>query len=552
MDPRIQELLARLGEVTDDQLADLEDVVLAQIEEAAEAKDVDAARALADAVGKVRTERGERLAQAEAREAEIASIMATVRAQDEDAPADDDADEADSDADPSEGEPAEGDDDSEADPATNKIAASSRPLPKIADLARVKRATTTNHNKKSDRSHSGGSVISVGDVIGYPAGTLLTNKTDLRKVFVEKFKSLGSSRGIDARMPVARFQYELPEERTLRAQDPEGNWNKIDALLSPQALVAAGGICTSPAAHYDFLTLGVASRPIRDGLPRFGAERGGIRFIPASTVNDFAAGVDVITEAEDAASATKPCVTITCGTVEEVLIAAISHCAQFGNFDARTNPEHVSHVLDLLMARHAREAEQQLFDTMCTASTAVTTGEQLSAYRDIVFNLGRLGAQYRSRHRMNPESTLRWVAPAWVRDMIRVDAAQQMPGDGTQAVSNAQIDGWIRGYGIAPIWSLDEGAYPAQGAGAALGWTSTFRSLLYAEGTFLFLDGGTLDLGIVRDSTLNLSNNFQAFGESFENVAQVGNESLCVTMDVCPNGLSAGQDDSPRNCTQGS
>lgn len=40
-------------------------------------------------------------------------------------------------------------------------------------------------------------------------------------------------------------------------------------------------------------------------------------------------------------------------------------------------------------------------------------------------------------------------------------------------------------------------------------------------GTFLYVDAGQLDLGIVRDSHLNAANDFQLFGETFENVAKI-------------------------------
>jgi hypothetical protein len=35
-------------------------------------------------------------------------------------------------------------------------------------------------------------------------------------------------------------------------------------------------------------------------------------------------------------------------------------------------------------------------------------------------------------------------------------------------------------------------------------------------GTFLYLDGGTLDLGLVRDSQLENVSDYQIFGEAFE------------------------------------
>jgi len=42
----------------------------------------------------------------------------------------------------------------------------------------------------------------------------------------------------------------------------------------------------------------------------------------------------------------------------------------------------------------------------------------------------------------------------------------------------------------------------------------------------LFLESGTLDLGIVRDSTPNATNDANLFAETFEQVAPVGPESL--------------------------
>ncbi len=42
---------------------------------------------------------------------------------------------------------------------------------------------------------------------------------------------------------------------------------------------------------------------------------------------------------------------------------------------------------------------------------------------------------------------------------------------------------------------------------------------LAGRGRMVFIDGGTLDFGIIRDSTLNARNDFQIFGETFKNVA---------------------------------
>ena len=61
---------------------------------------------------------------------------------------------------------------------------------------------------------------------------------------------------------------------------------------------------------------------------------------------------------------------------------------------------------------------------------------------------------------------------------------------------------------------------------------------LFPEGTFLHLDGGSLELGIVRDSTLNSTNDYQVFGETFENVARIGPTQAArwASVTICPAG----------------
>ena len=59
-----------------------------------------------------------------------------------------------------------------------------------------------------------------------------------------------------------------------------------------------------------------------------------------------------------------------------------------------------------------------------------------------------------------------------------------------------------------------------------------------AEGPWLFLDGGELNFGMVRDSTLKDTKDFETFAERFEPAAFVGVESLAVTSTVRPNGES--------------
>jgi hypothetical protein len=68
--------------------------------------------------------------------------------------------------------------------------------------------------------------------------------------------------------------------------------------------------------------------------------------------------------------------------------------------------------------------------------------------------------------------------------------------------------------GLIGIGALAAGRLPSiPAAPAEVTWA------IIPEGTFLVADGGTLDLGIVRDSILNSTNDFEIFAETFEGAA---------------------------------
>lgn len=89
--------------------------------------------------------------------------------------------------------------------------------------------------------------------------------------------------------------------------------------------------------------------------------------------------------------------------------------------------------------------------------------------------------------------------------------------------------------------SIPSQVYALAAAGAEVPeFPAKIDSALYVTGTKLFLDGGTLDLGIVRDSELNSRNRYRQFFETFEGVADRGIESLRVVIPAVPAGMSAG------------
>jgi hypothetical protein len=122
---------------------------------------------------------------------------------------------------------------------------------------------------------------------------------------------------------------------------------------------------------------------------------------------------------------------------------------------------------------------------------------------------------------------------------MAADLTLAMPGDGTLSVSKSEIDGYLSNSNVTLVASPDMTVFGSQSAAALLEFPDSFDWYLFAEGTFLFLDGGTLDLGIIRDSTLVGTNDYKMFIETFEAVAKVGIESLKITSTISINGVAA-------------
>jgi hypothetical protein len=322
--------------------------------------------------------------------------------------------------------------------------------------------------------------------------------------------------------------------------------DRIDSVTNPRAMIASGGFCAPLAADYRQINISGADRPVRDSLAQFNANRGGIRFMPPVTLAQVAGGITVWTNTNDitpSSPATKGYVTVACGTETDVVLEAITQQVKFGNLGARAFPERVADVVALLAAQHARIAEVQLLTTMGTNSIAVNTGQDFGTTRDVLAHLDQAIAGYRYRNRTAAEMPLQLIIPEWLDDNMRADLARETPGASAErlAEADASINEFYRVRGVNVTRALDDVSTPAfngQNAGDLQPWPSTAVLYLFHAGAHVFLDGGVLDLGVVRDSTLNSTNDYMLFSESFEGLATPGVESLKITMDICPSGLS--------------
>lgn len=411
------------------------------------------------------------------------------------------------------------------------------------------------------------SITAGADIPGIQAGAKFSNDLEVAEAFAKRLHTLRHVHGGDGEQHiVASFQSEFPEDRLLSPNDPLTNTDRIHAVTSPEAITAAAGICLPLETRYDMgCDVGVTDRPIRDSLPRFGADRGGIRYFNAPILDSAAAatgfwrgnanGQNWATYGPDNMTATvpanqKPCLEVQCTTEVTAFIEAITLCLTFNNLTTRTFPELIKRHNELALVAHARIAENNLLAQIEARSTAITAQTQVvGAAREIFNLLGRAVASYRFKHRMNNVTPLRMIAPMWVMDLLRSDLALQMPGDGienTLGAAEAQINAWFRARGVNITWHLD-GVGPAvgdlddAGPGTAVGfeWPTQIEFGIFAEGTWLYLDGGTLDLGVIRDSSLVATNQYKQFVETFEGLANMGCDSYWVTATYRPTGAAA-------------
>lgn len=414
--------------------------------------------------------------------------------------------------------------------------------------ARPALPTPTPEREPLPEVKTGAVLVASAGLPGTQAGEQLDRIALAEAMMRQRASAVATPMGVEEKTPTARISYAdlFPEERILRGNDQDQE--KIDNVVGVEALVASGGLCAPVTPYYDLMNIATTSRPVRDALAGFVASRGGLRFAAVPTLADVETSGDngavgIRTAAQDAAggsSAEKSCQIVACPPFEEALLSMIYHCVQFGNLNSRAFPEQIAQFNDLVMAAHARVAETALLDGIASYSTAVTSSKVYGATSSLLYTILRAAAGMRSRHRMDPNARLRVLMPAWAADLLVADLVNSQFIRFEYSVAGVEqlLESLAR---VTISFYLDsptgEGQiFGAQGTGAILDFPDTVVWYMYPEGSFLFLDGGTLELGIVRDSTLNNTNDYRIFGESFEQVAFVGPESLEIESTVCPTG----------------
>jgi len=399
-----------------------------------------------------------------------------------------------------------------------------------------------------------------GDAIGV---------SDLAQAIVEKRLSMGNvPSGIFDKISVASATLNFGDD--VVGGGAQENYNVFRRVSSQHgtvrqettALVASGGVCAPLEPDYDFFRLAEEMNPVERCLPLVGAPRGGIRYIVPPDFRDAAGGVRVTTEAEDqdgyttsnpplappATNSTppKPCVRVECPPIEECRVDAVSRCVTFGNLNYRVFPEQVEAFLADLSVIFTETKEIFYLDAIDANSTPVTAGPSpYGASRAAAYDLSVAAANYRRRHHMSPDATLQVMLPSWAIEFIKIDMLNDHSlGLSNWCLSDADVACWFAQNNLDVCFYYDSatGAGQAfndiQAPGAINQWPDTMVSYMFAPGTFVRLDGGTLDVGLVRDSILNGTNDLQLFAEQWVQVCKIGLESLRIEHTLCPTGAA--------------
>lgn len=314
------------------------------------------------------------------------------------------------------------------------------------------------------------------------------------------------------------------------------------------ALVASGGNCAPLAPSYEIFRVAEPMSPVENALPVVGAPRGGIRYISPPDFRDAAGGVRVTTEAEDAAgyppTAVKPCIAVECPDVLDAQVDAVSQCVTFGNLNYRVFPEQVEAFLEDLAVMFAETKEIHYLDAINAGSTSVNTTPPYSATRGTNFALAQAAHAYRKRNHMPTDAPLDLLAPDTLLPYLRVDMVNDLHlGLSFLGATDEQVRAELfaaHNLNVTFYYDSATGANQAfngaQSAGGLNLWPTTYRLYMFSPGTWVRLDLGTLDVGIVRDSTLNSTNDLQIFSEQWIQAVKVGIESLRLNLTLCADG----------------
>ena len=469
-------------------------------------------KALADGIDSIRGERGRRATAAEQVVAQAEELLKRVHAEDE-APTED-APEAEADEDTApEAEATEAE--APVAEATEDTAEEAEPelVTAAAPPRRIPLPAKARQSPVVDEAPAETVVFAKADLPGFSAGGPIPNRIDLARAMTSKARTLSDH---SSRVPVASFALNLPAwiDSDSDPEEPE----RVFAEVSDQAVLTAGGEWCSPSEPvYDYF--GIEGTDGLLDLPTVGVRRGGLSIpTPLLLPEDLTTVTFAYTEANRTASDTKDCVDMPCPTWNDNRLEADGFCVTAGNLTQQTNPELIARYIQMVAAGHLHKMTGKRITAMAAASTDAGSQPDVgSATSDLLAGVGLVASRYRSLYRTSINQTLEVVLPFWSKEAVRSDLAARKGVD-LLDVSDGDINGYFTARGLRAQFVMEY-----QRLANATAWPTAVEYLVYAAGAWVAGSGGSLDLGVVRDSTLNATNDHTAaWTEEFTLLANRG------------------------------
>lgn len=231
---------------------------------------------------------------------------------------------------------------------------------------------------------------------------------------------------------------------------------------------------------------------------------------------------------------------IPCPTWTDNRLAGYGLSITHGNLTDQAFPELTRRYVQLAMNAHAhRMSEINLGKIAASGNsdTVTVTAIGSDSYGDVMSAVELQAVDYRSQYQMSQNVVLETILPTWVRENLRSSLAMRAGVD-MRAVTDQQIDAELAVRKVKPQFVEDY--QPMWNGTARTAWPTALEFLMYPAGNFVEGKGTTIDLGVVRDSTLNAENDFTAaWTEEFSLLARRGPKARKVGVTLSTDGVTA-------------
>ena len=522
-----------IAEVASEDIAKIEADLVAEFDALIDAgsNDVAAMTEIADAIEALRAEQTARVEAEKANADAVAALAERVHVAEEvvaelEPEGDDDADEAEAIAEIAEDTTNPEAAEAEATEQENELvtASADKTIKAVAASAVARRSS------KPEVAEAQPEVVitAAADIPGFSGGSTI-DTLGMAKAMHAKARTLSNGSGF---VPVASVN--LPITHKVGA-DMAQNLDVIAEATAPEALTAAGWCAPSQSLYTLF---GVDAGDGLLDLPTVQVTRGGLNVPGFIGIGEASQGLwEWTEESQESPTAVKPCLYIPCPEFTDYRLKAEGLCLTNGNLTDRAFPELTSRFIALAINAHLHRVSAAMVNDISNTATAVNMNAVASsAAGSILLAVDLQVADYRSQYRMSVNSVLEAVFPLWTKELLRADLALRS-GVLLTNVTDAMIDEHFAARKVRAQFVHDY--QPLFGALEATTFPSQIEFLLYPAGGYIKGDGGTIDLGVVRDSTLNATNDYTAaWTEQLFLVAQVGPAAREVKVEYAVDGVT--------------